>query len=102
MRSQSVSERAGDQQWKRRQRKQRKLCVQIKHHDHYDYDLQQRDHAFLDAVNEHALDRVHVLDHARHQIAGGPIVEPAKGEQLNMRIQITTQIEDHLLLKRVV
>ena len=52
MRSQGVSERPCDEQWKRRQRKQRERCIQIKHHEHYDHNLQQRDHALLDTVNQ--------------------------------------------------
>ena len=102
MRSQGVSERTRDEQWKRRQRKQRERCIQIKHHGHYDHNLQQRDHALLDSVNQHALDRVHILNHPRHQIARGPIVEPTKRQQLNMRIQIAPQIEDYFLLERIV
>ena len=56
----------------------------------------------FDAVNQHALDRVHILDHARHQIAGGAIVEPAEGQELNVRIKIAAQIENHFLLERIV
>ena len=34
------------------------------------------DDALLNAVNEHALHRVYVLQDARHQVARGPVVEP--------------------------
>ena len=56
----------------------------------------------LDPVDQHPLDRVYVLDHARHQIARGAIIKPAQRQQLNVRIQIAAQIEDDFLLERVV
>ena len=60
------------------------------------------DHALFDSVDQHALYRIHVFNHARHQVARGAIVEPAQWEQLNVRIQIAAQIEDNFLLERVV
>src|SRR5438094_9146448 len=56
----------------------------------------------LESINQYALDVVDVLDHARHQVAGGAVVEPAKRQQLNVRIKIAPQIEDDFLLERVV
>ena len=56
----------------------------------------------LDSVDQHALDRVHVFDHARHQVARRPIIEPAQRQQLNVRIQIAAQIENDFLLECVV
>jgi hypothetical protein len=38
--------------------------------------LQRRDDALLDSVDQHTFDGIDVLDHARHQIACGAIVEP--------------------------
>src|SRR5437870_13483052 len=78
------------------------LEVQIKHYTDDDHHLQDRDHALFDPINQHTLDRVHVFNHARHQVASGAIVEPAQWQQLNVRIEIAAQIEDHPLLKRVV
>src|SRR5205823_13359914 len=88
--------------WKRNQCQQRELGIEIKHHAENNHHLQNRGHALLDSVDQHALDRVHVLDDSRHQIAGRAIIEPAERQQLNMRIQVASQIEDYALLKSVV
>ncbi len=56
----------------------------------------------LDSVNQHALDRVHVFEDARHQIARRTIVKPAQRQQLDVRIKIAPQIENHFLLESVV
>ena len=72
------------------------------HEQHCAGSVYYSDDALLDSVDQHALYRVDVLDHPRHQIASGAIVEPAQGQRLNVRIEITAQIEDHFLLKRVV
>jgi hypothetical protein len=64
--------------------------------------LQDRDHALLNSIDQHALDRVHIFDHACHQIARGAIIEPAQRQQLDVRIQIAAQIENDFLLERVV
>src|SRR6266403_1975354 len=99
---QCISERTSDEERKRRQCEQCEFCVQIKHHRQHDHDLQDRDHALLNSIDQHALDRVHIFDHACHQIACGAIVEPAQRQQLNVRIQIAAQIENDFLLERVV
>ena len=56
MRRESVGERAGDEERKRKERKQRELYVQIKHHRHHNHDLQNRDDTLLDPVDQNALD----------------------------------------------
>ena len=58
--------------------------------------------SLLDSVNQHALDRVHILQDARHQIARRAIIEPAQRQHLNVRVKIAAEIEDHFLLKGVV
>src|SRR4029450_21155 len=88
MRSQRVGEGAGEKQREWDERKQRQLCIQIKHHSHNDEHLQNGHDTLLDSVDQHALDRVDVLNHARHQIARGAIVEPPQWQQLDVRIQI--------------
>ncbi len=103
MRGQGVSQRAGDQKRERHQREQGQLSVQIKHHADDDDHLQDRDHALLDSVDQaRARLNSHLPDHARHQIAGGAIVEPAQRQQLNVRIKIAAQIENNFLLEGVV
>ena len=58
--------------------------------------------ALLDAVDEHAFDIRHILDEARHDVAGGAIVEPVEREFLDVRVKLAAQIEDHALLEVVV
>src|SRR4029453_5257330 len=102
VRRERIPERAPGQEWHRRQRDQRQFCAEVKHPHHHHHDLQYRHRAFLDAVDEDALDRAHILQNPRHQIAGGAIVEPAQWQSLNVRIQIAAQIENNFLLEGVV
>ena len=85
-----------------RQRDQRQFCAEVKHPSHHHHDLQYRHSAFLDAADEDVLDRAHVLQNARHQIAGSTIIEPAQWQRLNVRIEISAQIENYLLLEGVI
>src|SRR5437667_1726784 len=102
MSGQGVSQRPGNQKWERRQREQGQLDVKIKHDSDDNEHLQDRDHALLDAVDQDALDRVHVFQNARHQIARRAIVEPAQRQQLDMGVKIAAQVENHFLLESVV
>src|SRR4030095_16689034 len=60
VRRERIPERAASQEWHRRERDQRQFCTEVKHPHHYHYDLQYRHRAFLDTVDEDALDRVHI------------------------------------------
>src|SRR5437764_9221728 len=102
VRGERVPKCAAGQERHRRERDQRQFCAEVKHSCHHYDDLQYRHRAFLDAVNEDALDRAHVLQNPRHQIAGGAIIEPAQWQSLNVRIQIAAQIENDFLLEAVV
>src|SRR5215471_1134707 len=102
VRRERVPKRAGGQERHGRQRDQRQFCAEVKHSRHHHHDLQYRHGAFLDAADEDLLDRTHVLQNARHQIAGGTIIEPAQWQRLNVRIQISAQIENDLLLEGVI
>src|SRR6266550_4124535 len=73
-----VPKRATGQEWHRRERDQRQFCAEVKHSRNHHDDLQYRHRAFLDAVNQDALDRAYILQNPRHQIAGGAIIEPAQ------------------------
>ena len=102
VRRERIPKRAAGQERHRRERDQRQFCAEVKHSRHHHHDLQYRHRAFLDAVDEDALDRAHVLQNPRHQIAGGAIIEPAQWQSLNVRIQIAAQIENDFLLEGVV
>ena len=102
MRGQRVSQRPGNQKWERRQREQGQLRVKIKHDSDDNEHLQDRDHALLDAVDQDALDRVHVFQNTRHQIARGAIVEPTQRQQLDVGVKIAAQIENNFLFESVV
>ena len=78
MRGQGVSQSACDQERKRCKGKQGELRVVIKHHRHNDEDLQDGDDTLLDPVDQNALDRVYVFDHAGHQVTRRAIVEPTQ------------------------
>src|SRR4029077_18466185 len=58
--------------------------------------------ALLNAVDQHTLHRRHIFQQSRHEIAGGAIVEPTKRQELNVRIEIAAQVENHALLESVV
>ncbi len=97
-----VGEGACGEEGNRRERGERERGALRKHHRHHDHDLQDRDDALLDAVDQHALDTRHVLDEARHDVARRPVVEPPQRQLLDMRIQVAAQIEDHMLLEVVI
>ena len=61
-----------------------------------------RRHPTFDSVNQNALDRIDVLQYPGHDVAGGAIIEPSQRKLLNVRVEVTAEIEDYLLLKRVV
>ncbi len=102
MRGERIPKRAASEKRHRRQTDQRQRRADIKHHPQHDHHLQQCDHPLLDPIDQHPLDRVHILQNARHQIARRAIIKPAQRQQLDMRIKIAPQIEDHLLLEGVV
>ena len=74
----------------------------MKQHGGDDDDLQDGDHALLDAVDEHALDRGHVFEQPRRSVARRAVVEPAERQLLYVRVKVAAQIKNHPLLKRVV
>ena len=102
MRRERVPKRAARQHRKRRQADYRQRHADIKHHRQDNDELQHRDHALFDSVDQHAFHRRDVLQDARHQIARRPIIEPAQRQHLDMRIEVAAQIEDDPLLERVV
>ena len=97
-----VSKRAANQQRHRQEDEPGQLAVEIKERPDHDHNLQNRDHALLDAVDQHPLDRVHILDHARDEVAGRAIIKPAQRQPLDVPKEVAPQIEDHLLLEAVV
>ena len=56
----------------------------------------------LVAVEQNALEICHILDEARHDVAGGPVVEPVQREFLDVRVKFAPQIKDHALLEVIV
>src|SRR4029434_4172096 len=84
VRRERIPKRAAGQERHRRERYQRQFCAEVKHsRRHYHY-LQYRHRAFLDAVDEDALDPCALLSQPRHQIAGSAIIEPAQWQSLNV------------------
>src|SRR5882757_11131653 len=78
VRRERVPKRATGQERHWHERDQRQFCAEVKHSSHHHDDLQYRHGAFLDAVNQDALDRAYIFQNPRHQIAGGAIIEPAQ------------------------
>src|SRR5213593_4035049 len=60
VRRERVPKRATGQEWHRHERDQRQFCTEVKHSRHHNDDLQYRHCAFLDAVNQDALDRAYI------------------------------------------
>ena len=100
--SQRVSNRAAGQERDRREHAPGEPAVEIKKRDAHDCHLQNRNHALFDAVDQDALDRVHILDHPGDQIAGRAIIEPAQGQPLDVPEEIAPQIEDDFLFETIV
>jgi hypothetical protein len=64
--------------------------------------LQHGNGSLLDAVNQDAFDRIHVLHNAGHEIACGAVIKPSERQLLDVRVKLAAQVEDDLLFKRVV
>ncbi len=101
-RGQCESERTGDQERDRRERPPGKPRIQVKHSARHDRDLQDRDNSLFDAVDQDALDRVHILHHAGDEIARRTVIKPAQRQQLDVIKKIAPQIENHALFEAVV
>ena len=101
-RGERVSERTGKKERHRRQGACGERGAPPEHEAEDHRDLQYGDRPLFDAVDEHALDIVHVLDDARHDIARGPLVEPRQRQRLEPRVEVAAQVEEDLLLERVV
>src|SRR5438046_1469793 len=99
MRGERVPKRAAGEKRNRTKREQSQLETDQTHPHEHDDDLEDGHHSLLNAVDQHALNRSHILEQARHQISGCAIVEPLERQELNVRIQIATQIEDYALLE---
>ena len=84
VRSKRIPKRATGEERHWREREQGQFCAEVKHSRYYHHDLQYRHRAFLDAVDQDTLDRAHVLQNPRHQIASGAIIEPAQRQSLNV------------------
>ena len=97
-----VPQRTASQKRHRRQPHQRKFDAQTKHYHKHDDDLQDCYCALIDPVDEDAFNCCHIFQDSRHQIPSSAIIEPAQGEQLNVRIKIASQIENDFLLERIV
>ena len=78
------------------------MRVEPKHHVAHADNPQHRDRALFDAVNQHALDGVDIVDHARHQVARGALVVILDRQPLEFVVQVPPQIENHPLLEAVV
>ena len=76
--------------------------AEIKHHTEDNHELKDGYDSLFYSIDQHPLDRGHILEDAGHQIAGGAIIEPAQRQHLNVRVKITPEIEDHPLLKAVI
>jgi hypothetical protein len=64
--------------------------------------LNERDQALFDSVNQHPLHVHDILTHTGQQIPAGPVVVPRGGKALKGGVKIPSEIEDHLLLEKVV
>ena len=72
------------------------------HDRRYTNDAQQGDAALLGPVDEHALDGIDVLDHPRHQVPRGALVEVVCRQPLQSRIDIAAHVVNDVLLEAVV
>ena len=63
---------------------------------------QRRHRALLRAVNQDAFDGVDVLDHARHQVARGALVEVADRQPLQAGKDVAAHVENDILLEDII
>ena len=102
MRRGGVPERARHQERHRGQGDQHEGRIVARHEHQSAGDAQESDRPLFGAVDEQALDIVDVLDHARHEVARGPLVEPVHGQALQPRVDRAAHVVDHVLFKPVV
>ena len=100
--SERVQQRPRHEERHGREGDERDPRAEITQHHHDDGDLKHRDDALLDAVDQDALDSGDILQNPGHEVARGPVVEPAKREQLDVGVKVAAQIEDDVLLEHVV
>ena len=102
MRGQRVPQRADGQDGKRNHGHGGQQRIRPKENGRHADDAQQGYGPLLHSVDQDALDGVHVLNHARHQIAGGALVEIVHRQPLQPRINVAPHVKNHLLLELVV
>ena len=56
----------------------------------------------LRAINEHAFNRIHIFDDARHQVAGGALIEVTNRQSLQAGIDFATHVENYILLEVII
>ena len=86
----------------RHQPHQGKFGAETKHYYKDDDDLQDCYCALIDPIDKDAFNSSHIFQDSRHQIPRGAIIEPAQREQLDVRIEIASQIENDSLLESIV
>ena len=72
------------------------------HESQHDPDLEEGHRSLLDAVDQDALHIGHILDEARHDVTGRPVIKPREGEPLDPGVKIAPEIEDDPLLEVIV
>ena len=75
-RGERVDQCPGGEEGNRRQRGGGEPRAVGQHEAADDEDLEDRDGALLDAVDQDALEICHILDEPRHDVAGGAVIEP--------------------------
>ena len=102
VRRQRVPECACGKQRERNHRHQGQRRIQPEEECGHPHHAEQRHGALLRAVDEDALDRIHVFDDARHQVTRGARVEVAHRQPLEPRVHVPAHVVDDILLEGIV
>ena len=93
---------AGGEERQRRQRHGGEGGIRVKQNAADSADAEDGDGALFGSVNQHALDVVDVLHHARHQVATGAFIKITDGQPLQLGEHIAAHVVDDVLLKMIV